>query len=105
MILRWNNLISSQDVQRFIHHTTLAISTRDDILACSHRPKCHRPLVCPCELAREDTIRNAHLQDTSKKVTLAESFGYAPEDLSTIREGANLSVICGNANQLRNGNL
>jgi arsenite methyltransferase len=42
-------------------------------------------------LAREDTLKNA---EHIKKV--AESFGYAPEDLAGIPEGANLGVSCGN---------
>jgi arsenite methyltransferase len=42
-------------------------------------------------LAREDSAKNA---EHIKKV--AESFGYAPEDLAAIPEGANLGVSCGN---------
>jgi hypothetical protein len=42
-------------------------------------------------LAREDSVKNA---EHIKKV--AESFGYAPEDLATIPEGANLGLSCGN---------
>jgi hypothetical protein len=42
-------------------------------------------------LAREDDAKNA---EHIKKV--AESFGYAPEDLATIPEGANLGLSCGN---------
>jgi hypothetical protein len=42
-------------------------------------------------LAREDSAKNA---EHIKKV--AESFGYAPEDLANIPEGANLGVSCGN---------
>jgi len=42
-------------------------------------------------LAREDASNNAaHI----KKV--AESFGYGPEDLAAIPEGANLGLSCGN---------
>jgi arsenite methyltransferase len=42
-------------------------------------------------LAREDASNNAaHI----KKV--AESFGYDPEDLAAIPEGANLGLSCGN---------
>ncbi|TVY28384.1 Arsenite methyltransferase [Lachnellula hyalina] len=43
-------------------------------------------------LAREDDAKNT---DHIKKV--AESFGYAPEDLASIPEGANLGVSCGNS--------
>jgi arsenite methyltransferase len=42
-------------------------------------------------LARENTTKNA---EHIKRV--AESFGYAPEDLAGIPEGANLGVSCGN---------
>jgi SAM-dependent methyltransferase len=42
-------------------------------------------------LAREDSVKNG---EHIKKV--AESFGYAPEDLATIPEGANLGLSCGN---------
>jgi arsenite methyltransferase len=42
-------------------------------------------------LAREDSAKNAeHINK------VAESFGYAPEDLANIPEGANLGVSCGN---------
>ena len=42
-------------------------------------------------LAREDGSKNtAHI----KKV--AESFGYSPEDLAGVPEGANLGLSCGN---------
>ncbi len=42
-------------------------------------------------IAREDSSSNA---EHIRKV--AESFGYAPEDLAGIPEGANLGVSCGN---------
>ena len=42
-------------------------------------------------LAREDLTNN---QTHINKV--AESFGYTPEDLAGIPEGANLGVSCGN---------
>jgi len=42
-------------------------------------------------LAKEDTATNA---EHIKKV--AESFGYDPEDLAAIPDGANLGVSCGN---------
>jgi arsenite methyltransferase len=42
-------------------------------------------------LAREDGEKNA---EHIKKV--AESFGYSPEDLAGVPEGANLGVSCGN---------
>jgi SAM-dependent methyltransferase len=42
-------------------------------------------------LAREGSAQNA---EHIKKV--AESFGYAPEDLATIPDGANLGLSCGN---------
>ena len=42
-------------------------------------------------LAREDSTANAvH----TKKA--AEAFGYSPEDLASIPEGANLGLSCGN---------
>ena len=42
-------------------------------------------------LARENNTKNTeHIQK------VAESFGYAPEDLAGIPEGANLGVSCGN---------
>lgn len=42
-------------------------------------------------LARENKNSNAsHIQK------VAESFGYTPEDLNSIPEGANLGVSCGN---------
>jgi arsenite methyltransferase len=42
-------------------------------------------------LARENNTKNT---EHIKKV--AESFGYAPEDLAGLPEGANLGVSCGN---------
>jgi len=42
-------------------------------------------------LAREDRKSNV---EHIKKV--AESFGYSPEDLADLPEGANLGVSCGN---------
>ena len=42
-------------------------------------------------LAREDTVENAaHMKKA------AEAFGYSPEDLANIPEGANLGLSCGN---------
>jgi len=43
-------------------------------------------------LARENDARNT---EHIKKV--AESFGYAPEDLAGVPKGANLGVSCGNS--------
>lgn len=42
-------------------------------------------------LAREDSFTNKlHMRK------VAESFGYAPEDLADVPDGANLGVSCGN---------
>jgi hypothetical protein len=42
-------------------------------------------------LAREDSIQNAaHMQKA------AAAFGYSPEDLASVPEGANLGLSCGN---------
>jgi arsenite methyltransferase len=42
-------------------------------------------------IAREDSAANAkHISKT------AEAFGYSPEDLANIPEGANLGLSCGN---------
>ena len=42
-------------------------------------------------LAREKTSNNAaHIKEA------AEAFGYSPEDLANIPEGANLGLSCGN---------
>ena len=42
-------------------------------------------------LAREDSTKNA---EHMKKA--AAAFGYSPEDLASIPEGANLGLSCGN---------
>jgi arsenite methyltransferase len=42
-------------------------------------------------LAREDSVENAtHMKKA------AAAFGYSPEDLANIPEGANLGLSCGN---------